>query len=104
MVKRISLLRRFDGLSHEQFRTHLLETHAGIARRAANLRGYRVNLPRNPEAAFGWDAVVESWFDSEETSVWEERIGAELMADRDQFVGLAESFFVDEHMVIQPGR
>ena len=101
MVKRISLLRRLNGLSHEEFRTHLLETHAKIAKRAANLRGYRVNLPRNPEA-IGWDAVVETWFDAEETSVWEESIGNELISDRNKFVGHAESFFVDEHTVIQP--
>lgn len=99
MVKRISLLRRLDGLSREEFRAHLLGSHVEIASRATNLRGYRVNLPVNP-AAVEWDAVVESWFDSVESSIWEERIGRELIADRDKFVGHVESFFVDEHMAI----
>jgi hypothetical protein len=101
MVKRITLLRRLEGMSPSEFSTHLLGPHAEIARRATNLRGYRVNLPRASEAA-GWDAVVESWFDSEEGANWPEPIKSELMADRPQFVGHIEFFFVDDHTVVEP--
>lgn len=102
MVKRITLLRRLEGMSHEDFAAHLVGPHAEIARRAPNLRGYRVNLPHDAESA-GYDAVVESWFDSEGDAAWPEPIKSELMADRPRFVGHIEFFFVDPHTVVQPG-
>jgi hypothetical protein len=101
MVKRITLLRRLDGMTPGEFAAHLLGPHAEIAKRAPNLRGYRVNLPLDAEAA-GWDAVVESWFDSEETAAWPEPIRTELLADRPRFVGHIEFFFVEDRDVVEP--
>jgi hypothetical protein len=88
-------------MSHGEFVAHLIGPHADIARRAPNLRGYRVNLSRDAESA-GWDAVVESWFEGEEAAAWPEPIKGELMADRPRFVGQIEFFFVDEQVVVQP--
>ena len=39
MVKRITLLRRLEGMTNQEFAAHLLGAHADIARRAPNLRG-----------------------------------------------------------------
>jgi hypothetical protein len=84
-----------------EFTAHLVGPHADIARRAPNLRGYRVNTPRDPEAA-GWDAVVESWFESVEEAAWPEPIKGELLADRPRFVGQIEFFFVDTQTIVDP--
>ncbi len=101
MVKRISLIRRREGMTPAEFADYLLGTHAEIASWAPNLRGYRVNLPRQTEST-EWDGIVESWFDSEETAAWPDPIKSELLADRPKFVGHIEFFFVDEHVVIDP--
>ncbi len=61
----------------------------------------RVNLPRQTGST-DWDAIVESWFDSEDTAAWPDPIKSELLADRPKFVSHIEFFFVDEHVVIDP--
>jgi EthD domain-containing protein len=99
MVKRITLVRRREDMTRDDFAKHLLGEHAEIAKRAPNLRGYRVNLVRQAEAA-GWDAVVESWFDSEQAAVWPEPVRSEIVADRPKFIKDLEFFFVDEHVVV----
>lgn len=65
MLKVISLMRKAETLSSLEFRTWVLEKHAPFARELPGLRGYRVNVPVDPEAS-AYDAVNELYFDDEE--------------------------------------
>lgn len=63
MFKVISLLKRSEGMSRDEFYAWAKNQHPHFAKALANIRGYRMNLarPEEPEAAF--DAVSEMWFD-----------------------------------------
>ena len=63
MLKVISLLKRKEGMTREEFYAWAKDQHPLLARALPNLRGYRMNAARldEPEAAF--DAVYEMWFD-----------------------------------------
>jgi uncharacterized protein (TIGR02118 family) len=63
MLKIISLLKRKEGMSREEFYDWAKNQHPKLAKALPNLRGYRMNVARldEPEAAF--DAISEMWFD-----------------------------------------
>lgn len=63
MFKVISLLKRKEGMSREDFYNWAKNEHPKLAVGLPNIRGYRANVARldEPEAAF--DAVSEMWFD-----------------------------------------
>ena len=63
MLKVISLLKRKEGMSREEFYDWAKNQHPQLAKQLPNLRGYRMNVARldEPEAAF--DAISEMWFD-----------------------------------------
>jgi uncharacterized protein (TIGR02118 family) len=63
MLKIISLMKRKENLSREEFYAWARNEHPQLAKGLADIRGYRMNVARldEPEAAF--DAVSEMWFD-----------------------------------------
>ena len=63
MLKVISLLKRNEGMSREEFYRWAKDDHPLLAKKLPDIRGYRMNVARldEPEAAF--DAVSEMWFD-----------------------------------------
>ena len=63
MLKIMSLLKREDSLSREEFYNWAKGEHPQLAKGLLNIRGYRMNVARldEPEAAF--DAISEMWFD-----------------------------------------
>lgn len=63
MLKVISLLKRRDDLSREDFYRWAKQDHPKLALQNPTLKQYRMNVARldEPEAAF--DAVSEMWFD-----------------------------------------
>src|SRR5258708_18667903 len=65
MIRRVSFIRRKDGLTREQFFAHWTGPHAEIVRRPPGLRGLRFSMVDRcvPEDA-SWDGVGETWFDS----------------------------------------
>ncbi len=63
MLKLISLLRRAEGMSKEEFRSWVLDEHAAMARDLEGLRGYTVSLAEADDSAY--DCVNELWFDDE---------------------------------------
>ncbi len=104
IVKRVSIVRRREGLTHEQFADYWLGPHAELARGIPGARGYVINVAQEPEAA-GCDGFAEVWFDSEEaarTAFSEEPFASVIAADRPKFVGDQTIFLVDEHAVIPP--
>jgi uncharacterized protein (TIGR02118 family) len=64
MLKLISLLKRAEGLSKEDFATWVAEDHFEFAKNLPGLRKYTVNVAVADDAPY--DAVNEMWFDDED--------------------------------------
>lgn len=66
MLKVISLLKRKEELSLEEFRKWALEEHPALGKKLPGIRHYRMSviLEDNPELPF--HAVSEFWFDDNE--------------------------------------
>ncbi len=64
MLKLISLLRRAEGMSKEEFRTWVLDEHSTIARELPGLRSYTVSVVESDDGPY--DCVNEMTFDDEE--------------------------------------
>lgn len=64
MIKLISLLRRADGISKEDFTRWVTSEHLQYAKALPGLRKYTVSVTSDPDAPY--DAVNEMWFDDEE--------------------------------------
>ena len=70
MVKMIALLTRKEGLSHEDFVRHWVETHAPLARGVPGILRYvqshivgEQTRPDIPTTAVDVDGIAELWFD-----------------------------------------
>jgi len=68
MLKLMSLLKRTDGMSKDDFRKWVTEDHLPFARALPGIRKYVVNVTIDDDD-FAYDAVNEMWFDSEEARV-----------------------------------
>jgi uncharacterized protein (TIGR02118 family) len=106
MIKRISFIRRKQGMSEDEFFEHWTGTHADIVRQMPGVRGLRFGRVRswNPEGA-RWDGVGELWFDSVEAALAAfatEPFASMLVEDRKKFMGELQSCFVEETTVIAP--
>lgn len=66
MIKVMSLMKRKEGLSFEEFKTWLLDEHVAFARELPGLRKYTANalLKEDPDAPY--DGITELFFDSEQ--------------------------------------
>lgn len=108
MIKRVSLVRRRDGLSREEFEARWTGRHADIVRRLPGLRGLRFGLVREwTPADAAWDGVGELWFDSIEAAheaFAAEPMASELAADRLELFSEAQSCFVEELTAVEPPR
>lgn len=106
MIKRVSLVRRREGMTQQAFIAHWTGPHADIVRTLPRIRGLRygvVTAWSPPEDA--WDGVGEVWFDSiadAEAAFVAEPWRTRLIADRALFLGQAQAAFVTELTVIEP--
>ena len=64
MLKVVSLMRRADGMSKQEFITWITEEHVRFAREIPGLRKFVVNAT-DPDAETPWDSVNELYFDDE---------------------------------------
>lgn len=65
-TKRLGILRRKDGITHEQFVDHWMTRHAALCMKLPGLRRYSINLvERGRFPHFDYDGFSELWFDSE---------------------------------------
>ncbi|GAA1616529.1 EthD family reductase [Nonomuraea sp. NPDC048882] len=64
MLKVISLLKRAEHLSHEEFATWVVEEHVAFARKLPGLRKYTVSVSNGEDGAY--DSVNELYFDDED--------------------------------------
>ena len=65
MLKLLSLLKRKEGMSKDEFRQWITVDHVEFAKALPGLRKYTVNVTIDDDE-FPYDAVNELWFDSEE--------------------------------------
>lgn len=89
-VKRLGLVVKKDGMTHEQFVDHWMTTHAALCKKLPNMLRYSVNLvDRSRFPDFPYDGFSELWFESEEalaTSLASPE-GVTLLADLPNFAG-----------------
>lgn len=103
MIKRISLVKRKDGMAADDFHAHWSGRHVEIVRQMRNLRGLRLNRVVEAETDGEWDGVGELWFDSIEAarSAFDtEPVKSLLAQDRPKFLGRNQVYFAVELAVI----
>jgi uncharacterized protein (TIGR02118 family) len=66
MLKVISLLKRKEGTSLEEFRKWALEEHPALGKKLPGLRHYRMSVVLEDNPDLPADAVSEFWFDDNE--------------------------------------
>jgi uncharacterized protein (TIGR02118 family) len=92
MLKFVVVLYRRSDLTPEQFRRHLEDVHAPLAKALPGLRKYRQNhvLPDAARKHPGWDAVIELYFDNRASmeAAWQSPQGAASDADLPLFADL----------------
>ena len=89
-TKRLGILRKKEGITHEQFVNHWTQKHAALCVKLPKLRRYSVNLvDRARFPKFGYDGFSELWFDSEADLVaaFASPEGKTLLADLPNFAG-----------------
>ena len=107
MIKVVFLVRRADGISHEDFIRHLLERHVPLAlRHHPRLRRYMSSpiLPGTPNEE-GFDAVAELYFDSLEDfqrGLYDSPEGERIIAeDVVRFLGPGTRMYITEEIVFK---
>ena len=68
MLKVVSLMRRADGMSKQEFIAWITEEHVAFAREIPGLRKFVVNAT-GADADTPWDSVNELYFDDEDARV-----------------------------------
>lgn len=63
MLKIVSLMKRKEGMSLEEFRTWAFEEHPKLGKKLPGLRHYRMSVVLEDNPALPADAVSELWFD-----------------------------------------
>lgn len=104
-VKRLGILRKKEGITHEEFVNHWLNKHAALCVRLPGLRRYSVNLvDRKRFPKFNYDGFSELWFDSEEALVasLNSPEGKTLLADLPNFAGDIDPIISVETQVLWP--
>lgn len=83
MVKLISLIKRKEGMSREEFAKWAVEDHAPIGKQMPGIRQYRINILRADQPETDFDGVFELWFDSVEDlqAALDSSVGAEARED-----------------------
>jgi uncharacterized protein (TIGR02118 family) len=66
MLKVISLLKRKEGMSLEQFRVWALEEHPLLGKKLPGMRHYRMSVILEDNPDLPYHAVSEFWFDDNE--------------------------------------
>ncbi len=66
MLKVLSLMKRKEGMSYDEFRNWALNEHPKLATKIPGMRGYRMNVPVKENPDLPYDAISEMWWDSDE--------------------------------------
>jgi uncharacterized protein (TIGR02118 family) len=69
MLKVVSLLKRKESLSLEQFRHWALEEHPTLGKKLPGIRHYRMSVVLEDDPDLPYHAVSEFWFDDNEARI-----------------------------------
>jgi uncharacterized protein (TIGR02118 family) len=102
MVKLVSLMKRKDGMSREEFARWAIEEHAPIGKRMPDIREYRISLQRADQPDTDFDGVFELWFDSIEAlqAALDSDVGTEAREDALAHVAKRIHLRTEEHRMI----
>ncbi len=83
MVKLVSLMKRKENLSREEFNKWAVEDHSPIGKRMPKIRQYRISVVRTDQPETEFDGVFEMWFDSIEDlqAALDSEVGTEARED-----------------------
>jgi uncharacterized protein (TIGR02118 family) len=104
-TKRLGILRRKDGITHQEFVDHWLQKHAALCVKLPGLRRYSINfVDRARFPNFDYDGFSELWFDSEEALVasLNSPEGKTLLADLPSFAKDVSPIISVEHQIVWP--
>ncbi len=104
-TKRLGILRRKDGITHEEFVDHWLKRHAALCVKLPGLRRYSINfVDRQRFPNFDYDGFSELWFDSEDALVagLQSPEGKTLLADLPNFAKDVSPIISVEHQIVWP--
>ena len=104
-VKRLGILRRKDGMTHEQFVDHWYTRHAPLCMKLPGLRRYSINLvERGKFPHLDYDGFSELWFDSEEAlnAALQSPEGRTLLADLPNFAKDVAPIVAHETQLLWP--
>jgi uncharacterized protein (TIGR02118 family) len=102
MVKLISLIKRKEGMSREEFARWAIEEHAPIGKRMPGLRQYRMNILRADQPETDFDGVFELWFDSIEAldAAFASDVGARARDDAVAHAAKRIHLRTEEHTIV----
>ncbi len=66
MLKVLSLMKRKEGLSFEEFKNWAKNEHPKLAEKIPGMKGYRMNVPVAENPDLPYDAISEMWWESDE--------------------------------------
>lgn len=104
-TKRLGILRKKEGITHEEFVDHWMKKHAALCVKLPNLRRYSINLvDRKRFPKFNYDGFSELWFDSEADLVasLSSPEGKTLLADLPNFAGDIDPIISVETQIVWP--
>ena len=104
-TKRLGILRKKEGMTHQQFVDHWMGTHAQLCLKLPKMRRYSVNLvdkERFPK--FGYDGFSELWFDNEDdmNASFASPEGKILLADLPNFTSVIDPIISVETQMLWP--
>ena len=104
MVKIISMMKRKEGLSIEEFRTWAFEQHSAIGKQFPKIRHYRMSVVQPEHADGPYDAVSELYFDTLDDfkAALESEFGAQAGADIKEHCALDRFRLVTDEAIIIP--
>lgn len=99
-VKRLTLIRRLDGLSRDGFRKHWTNVHGEIARGLPFSRGYTQNIVTTGDGALDGFAILR--FDAVDhvQAAFGSPLGKRLISDTPLFCGAAASYQLSEREIL----
>ncbi len=105
MVKLISLMKRKDGLSRQEFARWAVEEHSLIGKRMPGIRQYRINILRADQPDTEFDGAFELWFDSVEAlqAALDSDIGTQAREDAMAHASKRIHLRTDEHVIVAMG-
>ena len=102
MLKVVSLLKRKEGMSLEEFRRWATQEHPPLGQQLNGIRAYRMSVVRDGTPDGPFDAVSEFWFDSQEArdAAFDTELGRSIVADALSHCSARVHLLTDETILI----